>query len=229
MKNYHSFIVLIVLLLTGCSSYSSLSSFGSRKYTKGFFNNAPAEKPVAERIDIQQKILDVKAKIQPENATASQNNRIAHKDQGIIRSYQSKKEAKQAVRTAIASLNKVIFNKQANKTGTVNTFKIEATDYFVHHPNGRSTSDNLDESPKHFMLRIGLIFMLIGLICFAIAAGIGLPQASNSTNPNPNPNGVSDPSTTAVIFLLLFAGSFFLLGLILCLVALIVQFPAVHP
>jgi len=44
MKNHHSFIFLIVLL-TGCSSYSSLSSFSSRKYTKGYFFDAPAEKP----------------------------------------------------------------------------------------------------------------------------------------------------------------------------------------
>ncbi len=44
MKRHHIFI-LLAIFFAGCSSNESLSSFGKRKYTKGYFNNMPAEKP----------------------------------------------------------------------------------------------------------------------------------------------------------------------------------------
>ncbi len=44
MKNYHIFLLFLVLL-AGCSSNESFTSFGKRKYTKGYFNDIPAERP----------------------------------------------------------------------------------------------------------------------------------------------------------------------------------------
>src|ERR1700722_11719714 len=47
MKPYHS-LILFLLLLAGCSSNNGLSSFGNRKYTKGYFFNNSAVKPEVE-------------------------------------------------------------------------------------------------------------------------------------------------------------------------------------
>ena len=54
MKPHHS-LILFLLLLAGCSSNSNLTSFGNRKYTKGYFWNNPTAKPDVD--------ADIKAEI----------------------------------------------------------------------------------------------------------------------------------------------------------------------
>ena len=74
MKNHHLLILLIVFL-AACSGNSSLSSFGSRKYTKGYFFNAPAEKPKVEaktKIEFKQVLVQEKTEQSPETARSVQ-------------------------------------------------------------------------------------------------------------------------------------------------------------
>ena len=62
MKPHHIFILLLVLL-AGCSSTGSLTSFGNRKYTKGYFLDNPVE--TKSKIEVNAKTKEPTIRLEP--------------------------------------------------------------------------------------------------------------------------------------------------------------------
>jgi hypothetical protein len=201
MKNHHSFILLLIVL-TGCSSYSSLSSFSSRKYTKGYFFNAPAEKPiVAERNEVLQ--------------TCGRNNR-GSLNQATSQNIMALRPV-QKLEQLMISLKKAVLSKKAMNPIGVSISRINTNKHYM-------VEKLLDDTPStdkkndYDWGQKGLLFIGVGLlgaflflmmaIIFAVSGTVGADSGIR---------------TLAIIFLCIAMAALlvFLAGFVMCIIAVI--------
>ncbi|HSY76490.1 MAG TPA: hypothetical protein VK890_06525 [Bacteroidia bacterium] len=101
MKIFKSTILLIVFL-AGCSSNEGLTSFGKRKYSKGYFADVPAEKP-----GVLNKAGNNKVKV--ENSTAL--------------SIENKTELKEPAKSSVPLKEAIASNKKTEHSETQKYFR----------------------------------------------------------------------------------------------------------
>ncbi|MGP8214889.1 MAG: hypothetical protein ACLQQ4_04935 [Bacteroidia bacterium] len=199
MKNHYLFISLLILL-SGCSSYSSLSSFSSRKYTKGYFFDARAEKPViAERSENSKDYGRTEPKVKC--------NTEIQKSIVNVKAEQVKYSAKQSVKLIIAKNPAELYKAQH----TIAPIKaINAENVFK--PGDDAPAENNETGTKNGL--IGFIYVIVGILL--IVVGVLLLDLIIFA-------GGSGGLIIISVFLALAALLFLILGLILCVKTLITK------
>jgi hypothetical protein len=145
------FCLAVAVFLYGCGSSDGVSSFGKRKYTKGYFADVPADKP-----GVMSRIANNKVEVK----TQVENNAVLP--------VENKAELEKLSAKSSVPLQKVVLTNNLNKysINELNPFKNETAQ-----GNNNSSDDKKEDNRKERYLGLGFVLVGIGLLLLSIYGG----------------------------------------------------------
>lgn len=196
----NNILILLVIFLAGCSTYSNLSSFSSRKYTKGYFFDAPGQKPAVVEQGGNTQNYD-KAEVKVERKTGIRQAIITVKAEQVIC------KTKQPFK--LITVRNSVLNKPRNAIVPISTIEVLNGENSFQ-PGDDKPDENYDLGTKNgligfFYVIAGILLIIVGVLLIDLIAF----------------GGASGGLLIVSAFLGLAALLFLIVGLFLCIKTLI--------